>query len=1055
MAIMNSGKMLIMLSMVAVMLTLFGCAGTMSLEEAKKVSISMDETSLKAPSRRISDILTVLNQPGQFDTQLTMRMKAEATALPPEKADDGTLAMFYHERGEAAAQLGYARQALGDLRLALMYSRKSGMDDPVLLRRLGGAEQGAGNFNNAVELLRQSLARQDNMATYFQLINCYIQMGDLEKAEKTSRASHDFYQGKERTRKGEPNWSREANMSRIQSAVLEAQGRYGEAERYLRDELYIYHERSIKDDRPSAAIMNRIRLSRNLMQQGRPLEAEVEARRALTEALGHGGAESWLTARALEDLARIMLAQGRIADAEQLSRAGIRIYEASGASPDSNMMCAARMFLGNVLSRKGDFTAALKQYDLAREGMRENRYLYETKFIRNRNLMLTLLKAGRRDEAMKVISQTYELNKKHLGEKHTDTIRILGLRAMAHAMTGNDRQAFRDFSAVAPVLMGQGDRADERRNRLHHTILEAYLEFLASINATPREKDLGVKASGEAFRVAAYLGGQGTQEALGESSARAAASYDPDLADLARREQDAQKQIAAMQSILSDALMAPTGQQEAGALETLKGKIASLTKARASLLVEIERRFPKYAEFTNSQAVTEESARKNLRPGEALIVIYTAGEKTYVWAVSQQGEVRFAVAPLGRRELRQRIAHLRAALDPQPGTLGDIPAFDLARAHDLYSKLLKPVELAWANARDLLITVHGPLGPLPLSILPTQPVQLAGEQGELFASYRSVPWLIRKASVTMLPSVNALPALRSLPAGDPARKAFAGFGDPLFSKEQLAMDRNAQPDVPVKAEQKTGGVAETVQLASRGAKVHVRGIRITAKGNLDNSKLASAQLGTLDRLPDTAEELRSIAKVLGANPKESIFLGKDCSEQRIKTMNLGDRKVIAFATHALIPGDLDGLDQPALALSSPEVTGEKENGLLTMGEILKLKLNADWVVLSACNTGAAEGQGAEAISGLGKAFFYAGTRALLVTMWPVETTSARKLVTGTFLAQQEDKTLSRAQALRASMLALIDRETLKEAATGKIISSYAHPLFWAPFVIVGDPGKHL
>jgi CHAT domain-containing protein len=123
-----------------------------------------------------------------------------------------------------------------------------------------------------------------------------------------------------------------------------------------------------------------------------------------------------------------------------------------------------------------------------------------------------------------------------------------------------------------------------------------------------------------------------------------------------------------------------------------------------------------------------------------------------------------------------------------------------------------------------------------------------------------------------------------------------------------------------------------------------------------------------------------------------------------------------------------------------------------MEEILKLKLNADWVVLSACNTGAAEGQGAEAISGIGKSFFYAGTRALLVTMWPVETTSARKLVTGIFQKQQEDKTLSRAQALRQSILNIIDEANLKNETSGKIIASYAHPLFWAPFIIVGDPG---
>ena len=163
--------------------------------------------------------------------------------------------------------------------------------------------------------------------------------------------------------------------------------------------------------------------------------------------------------------------------------------------------------------------------------------------------------------------------------------------------------------------------------------------------------------------------------------------------------------------------------------------------------------------------------------------------------------------------------------------------------------------------------------------------------------------------------------------------------------------------------------------------------------------------------------------------------------------------MIAFATHALVPGDLDGLNQPALALSAPSITSSNEDGLLTMGEILRLKLNADWVVLSACNTGAAEGKGSEAISGLGRAFFYAGTRTILVSMWPVETTSARQLTTGLFRYLHEEQTLSRARALQKSALALIDGPGLEDPATGQIAASYAHPIFWAPFIVVGESGS--
>ena len=121
-----------------------------------------------------------------------------------------------------------------------------------------------------------------------------------------------------------------------------------------------------------------------------------------------------------------------------------------------------------------------------------------------------------------------------------------------------------------------------------------------------------------------------------------------------------------------------------------------------------------------------------------------------------------------------------------------------------------------------------------------------------------------------------------------------------------------------------------------------------------------------------------------------------------------------------------------------------------MGEILKLKMNADWVVLSACNSGAASGAGIEAVSGLGRAFFYAGSRALLVSMWPVETVSAKHLTTGIFRFQKNNSSLSRAKALQKSMLDLMKNGVLKDEKSGKLVASYAHPFFWAPFIIVGD-----
>src|SRR5580692_7939131 len=157
-------------------------------------------------------------------------------------------------------------------------------------------------------------------------------------------------------------------------------------------------------------------------------------------------------------------------------------------------------------------------------------------------------------------------------------------------------------------------------------------------------------------------------------------------------------------------------------------------------------------------------------------------------------------------------------------------------------------------------------------------------------------------------------------------------------------------------------------------------------------------------------------------------------------------RVVHFATHGLIAGELKGLAEPALVLTPPadgtEASAlEQDDGLLTASEVAALKLNADWVVLSGCNTAAGEGN-AEALSGLARAFFYAGARALLVSHWPVNSAAAVKLTTRAFTALEQHPDIGRAEALRRAMLATI--------AEG---GQQAHPSYWAPFVVVGEGAR--
>ena len=115
-------------------------------------------------------------------------------------------------------------------------------------------------------------------------------------------------------------------------------------------------------------------------------------------------------------------------------------------------------------------------------------------------------------------------------------------------------------------------------------------------------------------------------------------------------------------------------------------------------------------------------------------------------------------------------------------------------------------------------------------------------------------------------------------------------------------------------------------------------------------------------------------------------------------------------------------------------------------------MNADWVVLSACNTASGEGAGAEAVSGLGRAFFYAGTKAILASNWAVHSEATTTLMTNLFKRQAADNSVGRAEALRKTQIQMIDQAVFARPGDGKALFSYAHPLFWAPFSLIGDGG---
>jgi CHAT domain-containing protein/tetratricopeptide (TPR) repeat protein len=1039
---------------------LWGCQPdgkpAVSLQQARQITAEFQGQGFRPPPRTISDIAAILDQQ-KPDPAKVAALVAKADAPVPPDIKGAALAAFLFERGNAADSLGRSVQRVADYKVAYETASAPGSGTPPVqqlryLQQWALSEQVSGNSRKAVELnrMRVELAPSTGMrnAARQNLITSSLNIGDIA----TARAELPKMESAVNELRNAPRmpqwvvWNAETLAARAAGNLAIDLGQYAQAERHLRAALTA-NERIVREEAnivgqtgeppriyTSLRYFIRNDLARALLRQGRLLEAEVEMREVLLGRLSLVGRYAPETVLVVAGLAEVLLEQGRYAESERLARVAVETLDTMKMDPESSLYARTLRLVARSQSQAQEWQAAAATYEDLRKRLAGNPDALRLTFDANPNWAMVSLRAGNAEEARRVMANVVARNVQNLGERHWDTAMSRGMLGAAKLRLNDVPGALADFDAATPILLQtsrQSDGDEEGGSAARDSQLRVVLESMMRALAASRRPG----AAEESFRLADAIRGQGVQRALVQSSARAAAS-DPALAELVRSEQDTQKQVGALQGLLTNVLSAP--ERDEAAVRALRAQIDQLRGARAAIRQEIEKRFPDYVNLIDPRPATVEQARAALRPGEALIATYVGTDQSFVWAVPQSGAPAFAAVPKGRKAMAETVATLRKSLDPNAATLGEIPAFDVALSNALYNDLLKPVETGFANATSLLVVPHDVLGQLPFAVLVTEPTQLVAEKdGEaLFSTYKKVPFLIRKAGITQLPSVASLGTLRSLPPAPANRKAFVGFGDPWFSAEQMA-------------EAKAEATTQVAALTTRG--LQTRGVKLVRRSAPATSSIDSAELAMLPRLPDTSDEVKGIALALNADASD-VFLGAAANEKTVKTMDLSNRRVVMFATHGLIPGDLNGLTQPALALSAPNVADIDGDGLLTLDEVLGLKLNADWVVLSACNTATGDGAGAEAVSGLGRAFFYAGTRALLVTNWPVETTSARVLTTDLFARQARDPGLARTAALQQAMAALIDGNGYVDPATRQTVFAYSHPIFWAPFALVGDSG---
>ncbi len=531
---------------------------------------------------------------------------------------------------------------------------------------------------------------------------------------------------------------------------------------------------------------------------------------------------------------------------------------------------------------------------------------------------------------------------------------------------------------AAALGPGAGDTAGICREAV--SVLRALREGVEPRRIAPCIDALALAGAVDAAFEAAQLGqGLVTTTQIGRAAARLTESArDPAVAGAFRRRETAERALAAKYRERDGAIAAGANRTELAALDAGIGTAeAEAVDADAAL----QSAAPGFAQLVQSSASAAE-AMAALRPGEALLLLTQpeAGRGWSFWA--QDGRVTVARIGADTAEIARLVTELRASVEDGNGE----KPFLAGAAHALHQALIGVHGARPAQARTLAVVAEGALLSLPFPMLVTAPPPDA-------RSHLGARFLLEAMPVIHLPSPASLIALRRSGASA-ASNAWVGFGAPN----------------PVPA-----------SFAAR---------------SFPAQPACGQGLASLAALPGAALELRVAAQIMGAGAAEQR-LGAAFTLDALRRTRLRDYRVVHFATHGVLPADLACLTEPAIIASAAANGPDARQALLTSGTVLEFDLDADLVMLSACNSGGGQAAG-ESLSTLTRSFFYAGARGLLLTHWYVNDIAAAR--TGAVMLLNMRNGDSSAEALQKAQLGIYR------------LQGGSHPAFWAPFALMG-PGQ--
>ncbi len=535
----------------------------------------------------------------------------------------------------------------------------------------------------------------------------------------------------------------------------------------------------------------------------------------------------------------------------------------------------------------------------------------------------------------------------------------------------------------------------------------------------------------EAFVAAQYAQISSAAAALDRVTARFTAGSDG-LAVLEQERDALVVQLAAIDERLTSIV------GESGAIdEEQRLALTAQRRETSAALDAVEARmaeeFPQYFELTRPRPLAVAETQALLNDDEAMLLVLVADDASYIWGLTRDRATWARAEGLADSALSTKVRALRASMQVDPvdeETAMAALAFDRKAAHALYLELIAPVEDVIGEKPVLLTHVTGALTSLPLGLLLTAPPEGSDMSADDVAAS---PWLADRYALAELPSVSSLRALRCLLIGSKA-DAHPGCARVAVSSRHA---RRSGGDIVL------AGFGAPQLIGGQGG---TRAIRPELAGEIYNGALADTEkLRQMAYLPQAKIELENLQTAFGS--EAAIVIGEQATESSVKqSANLSRAPFLIFATHGLLASEIGSNAEPGLVFTPPPAAERSmlDDGLLTASEAAQLDIAAELVVLSACNTAAGDGKpGADGLSGLARAFFFAGARSMLVSHWSVSDDATSMLMQTLFEELRGEDIANRARAMQTAMQTVRDN----------LDYDYTSPRFWAPFTLVGVPGQ--